>query len=224
MGAVMHPLLEKYVSAVLAAPLSLHLTSAKDAAEFLERHVLDALKLVEILPQNWHQKNWKVVDVGSGNGIPGIPIAIALPSWEIFLLDSNNKKCGFIDMFCKFNAIQNVHLLPGRAEVLGRNESYREQFDLGFARALGKLPTALELASPFLKRESSLIIPHGRTFAAELERSKKAIKELGLAHQHSTPYSINKEVSFTALQFLKVSNTPDRYPRKTGIPEKRPLA
>ncbi len=219
----MHPLLEKYVQAVLAAPLSLHLTSAHDAGEFLERHVLDALKLVDTLPQHLHPKGLKVIDVGSGNGIPGLPIAIALPTWELFLLDSNNKKCGFIDMFCKFNQIKNVHVVPARAEVLAHDESYRQQFNLAFARALGKLPTALELASPFLKREATLVIPHGRTYASELERSKKAMKELGIAHQKSTPYAINKEVSFTALTFLKVADTPEKYPRKTGIPEKRPL-
>ena len=83
-------------------------------------------------------------------GIPGIPTAIAVPAWTVFLLDSDNKKCGFIDMFCKFNAIKNVHTIAGRAEVIGHGDM-RESYDIVFARALGKLPVALELAAPFVK-------------------------------------------------------------------------
>src|SRR5882672_10265519 len=139
-------LLEKYVQAVLAAPESLHLTATREPAEFWRRHVLDALKLVDLFPPSDHKKPYKVLDVGSGNGIPGIPAAIAVPAWDVDLLDSNNKKCGFLDMFCNFNAIKNVHTVAGRAEVLG-HKTMREAYDIVFARALGKLPTALELAS-----------------------------------------------------------------------------
>src|SRR5438045_879832 len=99
-------LLQKYVNAVMAAPASLGLTATGDPAEFWERHVLDALKIVDLLPRSLQDSPLKVIDVGSGNGIPGIPAAIALPHWQVFTLDSNNKKVGFIDMFCKFNEIK----------------------------------------------------------------------------------------------------------------------
>src|SRR5690348_16995610 len=100
-------LLEKYVAAVLSAPHSLALTATRDAKEFWERHVLDALKISEVLPVELHKRSLRVLDVGSGNGVPGLPIGIALPDWQVILLDSNNKKCGFLDTFCKFNAIKN---------------------------------------------------------------------------------------------------------------------
>src|SRR5437016_5499744 len=153
-------LLEKYVEAVMSAPRSLGLTAARDSADFWQRHVLDALKLVELFPPSTHERPLKVLDVGSGNGIPGLPAAIAVPHWSVDLLDSNNKKCGFIDMFCKFNSIGNAHVLPGRAEEFAHSE-HRESYDIVFARALGKLPVALELAAAFVVVGGTLIVPHG---------------------------------------------------------------
>ncbi|OGR90420.1 MAG: 16S rRNA (guanine(527)-N(7))-methyltransferase RsmG [Elusimicrobia bacterium RIFCSPLOWO2_01_FULL_59_12] len=216
-------LLEKYVNAVLAAPASLGLTATRDPAEFWERHVLDALKLLTFLPKNLLDATLRVIDIGSGNGVPGIPIAIALPGWSVYLLDASNKKTGFLDMFCKSNKIENAIVLPGRAEILGHHPKFRGQFDLAFSRALGKLPTALELSVPFLKRDGLLIIPHGYTYQTELLRSQRALNELGAALQDSKPYSLNKIVNYTALTFLKINDTPETYPRKVGTPTKRPL-
>jgi 16S rRNA (guanine527-N7)-methyltransferase len=215
-------LLEKYVQAVLAAPESLHLTATRDPGEFWRRHVLDALKLVELFPPSVHKKPCKVLDVGSGNGIPGIPAAIAVPDWDVYLLDSNNKKCGFLDMFCNFNLIKNVHTIAGRAEVLGYG-TMRDAYDIVFARALGKLPTALELASPFLKVGGTLVVPHGTSWVTELQRSKKALKELGVSFKDKMSYTLGESTIFTALLFEKTGSTPDKYPRTTGIPTKRPL-
>src|SRR4029077_13454371 len=103
------------------------LTATEEPAEFWERHVLDALKIVDLLPKLLHSQTLKVIDVGSGNGVPGIPVAVAIPSWQVFLLDSNSRKSGFIDMFCKYNKIENAHILSGRAETFGRQEEFRSQ-------------------------------------------------------------------------------------------------
>ena len=215
-------LLEKYVKAVLSAPESLHLTATRDPAEFWRRHVLDALKLVELFPPADHKRPWKVLDVGSGNGIPGIPAAIAVPDWDVYLLDSDNKKCGFLDTFCTFNAIKNVRTIASRAEVYGHGKM-RESYDVVFSRALGKLPVALELASPLLKVGGILIVPHGTSWATELQKSKKAMEELGIALKDKKSYSLGDNTVFTALLFEKVHSTPEKYPRATGIPAKRPL-
>jgi 16S rRNA (guanine527-N7)-methyltransferase len=216
-------LLEKYVNAVMAAPHSLGLTAAKDHAEFWERHVLDALKVLSLLPPALHEHPLRLIDIGSGNGVPGIPVAIAVPKWQVFLLDSNSKKIGFIDTFCKSNRLENVETIVDRAEAAGHMPELREQFDIAFARALGKLPTALELAAPFLKRQGILMIPHGQTHGVEIERSERAMRELGVTLKDRTSYTLNSQVTFTALQFLKIESTPDIYPRKTGVPAKRPL-
>jgi 16S rRNA (guanine527-N7)-methyltransferase len=215
-------LLEKYVQAVMSAPQSLQLTAAKEPREFWQRHVLDALKLIELLPPSDHERALRILDVGSGNGIPGLPAAIAVPKWAVDLLDSNSKKCGFIDMFCKFNAIKNAHVVKGRAELFGHTDR-RESYDLVFARAIGRLPVALELASPFVKVGGLLIVPHGTSWQNEMKLSKKAMKELGVVMKDSVKYSLDESGQFTALIFEKISSTPDKYPRAVGIPTKRPL-
>jgi len=223
MPVLQKDLLEKYVSAVMNAPAALGLTATESPVEFWERHVLDALKMIELLPKNFQEAHLKVVDVGSGNGVPGIPAAIAFPNWSICLVDSNNKKCGFLDMFCKSNAIKNVRVIARHAEDYAREEGVRDSFDLGFARALSKLPVALELTLPFIKREGLLMIPHGSSYESELISAEKTMKELGAVLQSTTPYQINPDVSFTALTFLKTHQTSDKYPRKTGQARKRPL-
>ena len=215
-------LLEKYVEAVMSAPHSLALTAARDPREFWQRHVLDALKLIELFPPSMHQKVLRVLDVGSGNGIPGLPAGIAVPSWSIELLDSNAKKCGFIDMFCKFNAVTNVHVIVGRAETLAHTER-RESYDLVFARALGKLPVALELGAAFVAVGGILIVPHGTSWQKEFQRSEKAITAFGLRFKDKFNYKLAPGIQFAALWFEKIHPTPDKYPRAVGIPAKRPL-
>jgi 16S rRNA (guanine527-N7)-methyltransferase len=215
-------LLEKFVQAVLSAPESLRLTGTRDPAEFWQRHVLDALKLVELFPPSDHNRPCKVLDVGSGNGVPGIPAAIAVPAWDVDLLESNKKKIGFLDMFCKFNGLKNVHTIVGRAEVAAHGKM-REAYDIVYARALGKLPIAIELASPFVRMGGVLVVPHGTSWHSELERSKKAIKELGMSFKDKKSYSLGEGPTFTALLFEKTHSSPEKYPRATGIPAKRPL-
>lgn len=216
-------LLDKYVDAVMHAPASLCLTATRDPKEFWERHVLDALKMLEVLPKEFHQDKLRVIDVGSGNGIPGIPIAIAVPQWPVTLLDSNNKKCGFLDMFCKFNAIYNAKVMIARAEVIAHDEEYREKFDLVFSRALAKLPSALELCITFAKINGCVIVSCGTLYRKELENSQRALLELGCSLYQVIPYQINRDHGFNLLLFKKDHETPERYPRKTGIPTKRPL-
>jgi 16S rRNA (guanine527-N7)-methyltransferase len=215
-------LLEKYVQAVLGAPESLHLTATRDPLEFWQRHVMDALKLAELFPPSDHQKKLHVLDIGSGNGVPGIPIAIAVPEWQVDLLDSNNKKCGFLDMFCNNSGIKNVHVIAARAEIFGHGTN-RESYDIVFARALDKLPAAIELTSPLVKVYGKVIVPHGTSWRDELKKSKKAMKELGLINMDQVQYDLGKGVQFTALVFEKLHHTPEKYPRAVGVPHKRPL-
>jgi 16S rRNA (guanine527-N7)-methyltransferase len=216
-------MLDRFVNAVLAAPQSLNLTASTDPAEFWERHVLDTLRVISLLPAQLQLSQTKVVDVGSGNGVPGIIAAIACPTWQLTLIDSSNKKCGFLDTFCKFNAIENVVILAGRAETLGHEEELRERFGFGFARALAKLPVALELTLPFIKLGGLLCIPHGKSSDSEILRSKKTMKELGAVQIESLNYELTKNAPMHALMFKKDHETPEKYPRRPGLPNKRPL-
>src|ERR1035438_5168586 len=111
-------LLKRYAEAVVGAPAHLHLTSDRDTNRFLSRHVQDAIKLTELIPPQYRRPGLRVLDVGSGNGVPGIPLAILEPSWSVELLDSDTKKCGFLDMFCKSYGVRNARVIVGRAESL----------------------------------------------------------------------------------------------------------
>ncbi len=216
-------LLDVYVKAVMTASQTQSLTAARDADEFRSRHVVDAQKLLEFFPDNSADAALRLLDIGSGNGIPGMVFAILRPTWQIVLLDSNTKKALFLDTFIKSNGIKNAAVLCDRAEILARKPDLRATFDLVTARALSKLPVALELSSPFLKLGGLLIVPHGTSHEEELERSKKAMKELGVVLKEKNAYKLNSGPEFTALTFQKEQNTPDTYPRRVGIPDKRPL-
>jgi 16S rRNA (guanine527-N7)-methyltransferase len=214
-------LLKRYAEAVVNAPPHLHLTSGRDMKQFWTRHVLDGMQLFEFVPPSARKKGVRVLDVGSGNGIPGIPLAILEPEWSVELLDSDTKKCGFLDVFCKNYAIKNARVIVGRAELLAQG-AMRECYDIVFSRAVGKLPVALELAGPFVKVGGLLIVPHGTTWEAELKEGQKAVDALGLKFLRSEEYRLD-DVSFNAIMLEKVSQTPKSYPRSVGIPQKRPL-
>jgi 16S rRNA (guanine527-N7)-methyltransferase len=212
-------LLKRYTEEVVNSPL--HLTSDGDKDIFWTRHVQDAVKLMNLIPYEYQKDGIRVIDVGSGNGIPGIPAAILNPSWNVYLLDSDNKKCGFIDMICKKYTIKNCRVFVGRAEIFGQ-QSIRQTYDLAFSRALGKLPTALELASCFVKVGGLLVVPHGTSWESELNESTTAIETLKLKLASKFIYELDG-VQFCALMFEKIGDTPILYPRQNGIPEKKPL-
>lgn len=199
----------------------LHLTADRDLKEFWDRHIEDAVKLSEMIPSGYRKPGTRVLDVGSGNGVPGIPVAILEPSWGIELLDSDSKKCGFLDMFCKKYAIRNCRVIVGRAEVLGQ-AALRQNYDIVFSRALGKLPVALELAGSFVRVGGMLIVPHGTSWESELKESSYALELLGLMLTSSNEYHLGG-VKFWALMFSKINDTPAIYPRAVGVPDKKPL-
>src|SRR5258708_6631208 len=136
--------LKKYVDAVLSAPSHLHLTADKDAELFWKRHIMDAVAILECIPANYKEGAQRVLDVGSGNGIPGIPFSVLMPHWSVHMLDSDNKKAGFLESFCNNNAISNASVIVGRSEALAHTD-LRSSFDIVVARALSKLRVTLEL-------------------------------------------------------------------------------
>lgn len=214
-------LLRRYAEAVANAPSHLHLTSDRDAGVFWERHVIDAVELVAAIPPHHLGKTMKALDAGSGNGIPGIPIAIQMPIWQVDLVDSDKRKCGFLESFCINSSVKNVRVVHGRLEALAHT-NMRAGYDIVFARALSKLPVALELSSAFLRQGGTLIVPHGTSWRQELENSGKALESIGISFIEQKTYkAVGTE--YSALLFKKNDPTPDKYPRKAGIPEKRPL-
>jgi len=212
-------LLKKYAEAVLAAPQHYHLTSDRDFQTFWNRHVEDALKLHDFIPPQ-KDRQTRVLDVGSGNGIPGIPISIIEPSWTVDLLDSDSKKCLFLDTFINNNAINNVHVHAARAELFAKG-SNRSAYQIVFARALSKIRVALELTAAQVSLGGVLIVPHGTSWRSELS-DLSILEQLGLSKPEIHTYKLGNNEYF-ALIFRKESETNDRFPRANGIPSKRPL-
>jgi 16S rRNA (guanine527-N7)-methyltransferase len=214
-------LLRKYTEAVLSAPAHLHLTSDRDPELFWNRHILDAVAILDTVPPFYKEGNERVLDVGSGNGIPGIPFSILMPSWTVDLVDSDNKKCGFIEAFCTSNAINNAHTVVGRAEYLAHTKM-RSSYNIVVARALSKIKVTVELCSAFLKMGGILIVPHGTTWEMELGRNADSLDLLGLDMPEPVRYTLGT-IEFTSVMFRKVADTPAAYPRSIGVPSKKPL-
>ena len=157
-----------------------------------------------------------------GCRVPGIPLAICRPEWDLVLLDSLKKKLSFIDQSISSLELVNARTLHARAEDAGQNAEFREQFDVVVSRAVARLPVLLELCIPLLKVGGTFIAMKGAEGIEEVEESGNALKEL----LSSVDQVFNLELPFqmgqrTLIVIRKDAATDERYPRRAGIPAKR---
>lgn len=199
----------------------MNLTALETDEEIIYKHFLDSLFCLK-LDLNWQEK--KILDVGTGAGFPGLPLKIYLDSVEVHLLDSLKKRVLFLEEVIKNLNLKNVFCFHGRAEDFGKNDAFREQYDLVTARAVARLPVLLELCLPFVKKDGFFIALKGPEGINELEESKEALSLLG-GKVHILKYFIIQGIrqERVLIAFQKTSPTPSKYPRKAGIPQKRPL-
>jgi 16S rRNA (guanine527-N7)-methyltransferase len=191
--------LERWLEEVLATPGLTSLSTAADARRVLLDDALRAAPTVEETPG-------PVVDVGSGGGSPGIPLAVALPDRDFTLLESQGRKAGFLAGVTA--DLPNVEVVWGRAE-----EQSRDEYGVALAKALAKPPVAAELCLPLVRPEGVAILWVGET--AETERVARVAERLGAA--------IETEVD-GLLVLRKFSPTPPGFPRRPGMAKKRPLS
>ena len=160
----------------------------------------------------------EVIDIGTGAGIPGVPLKIINDELNITLVDSNNKKCDFLKMVSSKLGIR-LNIICDRIEDLAHNINYREKYDLCISRALSKISTLHEFSLPFLKLSGEALHIKGNHISNEIIESEYSAKVLGgnLAN-YSTVTSMSSIV-----KYKKTGNTPKSYPRKVGIPKKSPL-
>ena len=200
--------LSAYGAALLEANRRFNLTGAKNPAALLP-HLLDALTL---LPEI----EGRTIDVGSGGGFPGIPLLLA--GARVDFLESNAKKCGFLrEQIAAFGATAEVFC--GRAEVLGRDLRLREQYDRAVARAVSSATTVAEYLIPFLRVGGVALLPRGRAEEGEAAGIADAALVLGAAPLADVLLDGDRRI----VRLLKRRPTPSRFPRRTGIPESRPL-
>ena len=199
-----------------------NLTSILESKEIFYKHFVDSLLLMQISEINLEGKT--MVDVGTGAGFPGLPLAIINKGLKVTLTDSLKKRLVFLDFVVQELGLENVDVAWGRAEDLGQNPDYREQFDISVARAVSKLPTLLEYTLPFVKQGGYFIAYKGPDYQLELEESKEALETLGGRLLSIKNLKINEmEIERNILIFEKDKATPNKYPRKAGTPQKKPL-
>ena len=193
-------------------------TAVRSAPRALDVHLADSLVALDLCLDVSVNL---VVDIGSGAGFPGLPLAIARPSWTVTLLESQSRKCLFIDRVLAGAGITNAHTLCGRAEEWA--EGLASQ-DLALARAIADQPVVLEYAAPLLRVGGALIDWRGRREVVSEQNSQAAARALGLEL-----ISISRMSPFVAATdhhlylYTKVRDTPDTFPRRPGVARKRPL-
>ena len=192
----------------------MNLTAITDPVEVAEKHFADSLAA---LP--WLKPGMRVIDVGTGAGFPGVPLLIMAPELELTLADSLNKRLTFLDALLKELGLKAA-LVHGRAEDLGQNKLYREQFDAATSRAVASLPVLLELTTPFVKVGGSAIAYKGDA----VEELKNAKSAAFLLHVQLRQAELTSKLGKRCLIFAdKTAPTPKQYPRKAGTPNKKPL-
>lgn len=198
-----------------------NLTRITDAKEFSVKHTIDSLSVLPILQSNDIRS---FVDIGTGAGIPGIIVKIFRPDMSATLVDSAAKKVTFLNESIEMLGLKDCHAIWGRAEVLSHRTEYREQFDAGLARAVADLRVLIELVLPFVRVNGILIAQKGPNGEQELSAASHAIRELGGEVENVETFALPEDAGTRSLVIIrKLLPSPTKYPRRPGIPEKRPL-
>jgi 16S rRNA (guanine527-N7)-methyltransferase len=216
-----------YRDLILEAAARFNLTAVREAREIERRHFLEALCLGQELARLdviAPMRGCRVIDIGSGAGLPGIPLKIAWPRLEMSLLESNEKRCRFLREAIQRLGLDGVAVLEGRAEVWGRDAGHRDRYDLAVARAVAPLPVLLEYALPFVREGGRLAAQKGSAAPREIAAAGAALTELRGEVEYSGAFEPPGGPRQTLLLVRKLGTTPQRYPRRPGIPAKRPIA
>jgi len=201
---------------ILEGNRQLNLTRITAPEEFWEKHLWDSLQGVALLAANTPQR---IIDVGTGGGFPGIPIAIAQPHWTVTLLDSTRKKINFLKTLLLSLGVENGVPLCDRAEQVGQNPAHREVYDTALVRAVGPASVCAEYALPLIKLGGLAVLYRGQWSASDTEALQSAIEKLGgkidSIEAFLTP--ISRSVRH-CLYLRKVAPTAKQFPRPVGVP------
>ncbi len=198
------------------------LTAVLEEAEMIDRHYVDSLTPLTV--DGLIPENASVIDVGSGAGFPGIPLAIARPDLTVTLLDAQQKRVRFLQEAADALHLSNVKAVHGRAEDTAHKEGFRESFDLALARAVASLPTLLELLLPFVRIGGRALCWKGPAVLGELPAGERAAKVLGGTPENPIPTPIpGRDWTHLLLPCRKTGKTLRQYPRKAGTPGRSPL-
>lgn len=209
-----------YTDLLLDWNKKLNLVRVRSREELVRVHLLDSLWCSVAVDL---KSALRLLDIGSGAGFPGIPLQICWPELRVYLLESQQRRGLFLSEAVQRLGLDNCQVLTFRAEDLARDDAYREAFDCVTARAVASLSVLVELALPFVEPGGHFVALKGGAAAAEVATAEYALEQLGGAVERMIPYRFPGEQGRNVVCISKVSTTPGHYPRRSGIPAKRPL-
>ena len=213
--------LEKYMDLVLAYNEHVNLTAIREKDEFVVKNIIDSLCVIS---DKRYENARKIIDVGTGAGLPGIPLAIASPDKEFVLMDSLAKRVKIIDDIVDELCISNVKAVHYRAEDMAHEIEYREKFDICVSRAVSHLSVLTEYCLPFVRKGGYFVSYKGSEFEEEADSAANALKILGGKIESAERGLMSSYgLSHTLIFIKKVKQTPAKYPRKAGTPRRNPL-
>lgn len=209
----------KYMELLLDWNEKINLTAITEQNDIILKHFIDSLTI-----QKYLKNNVKVVDIGTGAGFPGIPLAIMNKTCEFTLVDSLNKRINFLNEVKQNIKLDNIIAIHSRAEDFGQNKVYREKFDVAVSRAVANLSVLLEYLLPAIKVGGKVICMKGSQIEEELKEAEFCIKELGGIVIKVEDFCLpDSDMKRNVVIIEKIKSTPKKYPRKAGVPAKQPL-
>lgn len=198
-----------------------NLTAVTDPAEIDIKHFLDSLTCLLAMGE---RPAGRVVDVGTGAGFPGLPLKIVSPQLRLTLVEATGRKLDFCRHVMEGLGLEGVELVHARAEDAGQQPEHRQAYDWALARAVAAMPVLVEYLLPLLRLGGQAVIQKGEAGPVEAQAAEKALRVLGGAIRQVRPVELPGVVEQRYLIVIeKVAATPAAYPRRSGVPTKRPL-
>lgn len=199
----------------------MNLTAITDFKEVCVKHFIDSLSLCKAIDCG---QCFSVIDIGTGAGFPGIPLKIAFPNLKITLLDSLGKRVKFLDKVIDTLGLKGINAIHGRAEDFAKPDLLREKFDICVSRAVANLSTLSEYCIPYVKKNGFFISYKSEKISEEMKAAEKAVNILGGEIFKQIEFTLPESDIYRNLFVIqKIKNTPQKYPRKAGLPSKDPL-
>ncbi len=213
--------LNMYYELLIEWNQKINLTSITEYDMVVQRHFLDSALLIKC--SIYSNDAASVLDIGTGAGFPGIVLAILNQRNVFTLIDSLQKRVEFLNVVIQNLQLSNVQIFHGRAEDYGKNSEFRGKFDFVVSRAVAELPLLLEYCIPFVKKDGYFVSYKGPKFTEELQESEYALQELDAELGNNMEFQIGDNEKRFLLFIRKLEDTKQKYPRRAGVPKKRPL-